>query len=156
AFVLDLGVTRLELRGGDDVRRGPEAQVVRQQYLAQFKAADTDNNGYLDMREAQQSPLFRNLFKAMDRDGDGKLFEKEVIAYLDEMQDLQTRALTSCAALAITDQGRGIFDLIDANHDGRLSVREMRNAGKVIDQLDRDGDGCVARNEIPRSFQLAL
>ena len=37
-----------------------------------------------------QSRVFRNLFKAMDRDGDGKLFEKEVIAYLDAMQDLQS------------------------------------------------------------------
>ena len=38
-----------------------------------------------------QSRLFRGLFKVMDRDGDGKVFEKEMIAYLDAMQDLQKR-----------------------------------------------------------------
>src|SRR5205823_501092 len=34
------------------------------------------------------------------------------------------------------------------------SVREMRQAAKLLLQLDRDGDGCLALNEIPRRYQL--
>ena len=44
------------------------------------------------MSEAMRSPLYRNLFKVLDRDGDGKVFEKEVLAYLDAYQELQAAA----------------------------------------------------------------
>jgi Ca2+-binding EF-hand superfamily protein len=157
SVTLSLGNTRIDLyaagRGG---QQPITVQQLRQQYVAQFKAADRDNNGYLDMTEAQQSPLFRGVFKLMDRDGDGKLFEKEMLAYLDAMQELQVKALASCASLSVSDQGKGLFDLIDTDHDGRLSVRELRNAVKLIEQLDRDGDGCVGRSEIPRNYSLTV
>jgi Ca2+-binding EF-hand superfamily protein len=154
---LDLGNTRIDLHAVSNT--GPQVirvQQLRQQYIAQFKAADRDNNGYLDMNEAQASPFFRNLFKVMDRDGDGKLFEKEMLAYLDAMQDLQTKAMATCASLNVSDQGTGLFDLLDTDHDGRLSVRELRNAVKLIEELDRDGDGAISRNEIPRNYSLAV
>jgi Ca2+-binding EF-hand superfamily protein len=153
ALALDLGNTRLELRVGGQ-GGVPDGSAMRQQYIAQFKQADRDNNGYLDMNEAQASPFFRNSFKLMDRDGDGKLFENEMLAYLDVVLDLQARAMAAVASLNISDEGKGIFDLLDTNHDGRLSVRELRQAGKLVDQLDQDGDGAVGKNEIPRSYQL--
>jgi Ca2+-binding EF-hand superfamily protein len=156
-LVLDLGNSRVELRSGDPAGVGGIAFStvnVREQYRAQFKAADRDNNGYLDMDEARQNPLFRGTFKLMDRDGDGKLFEKEVLAYVDRMEALQKGARASCASLTVSDQGRGLFDLVDTDKDGRLSVRELRQMVQLIDQLDRDGDGRISRNEIPRSYQL--
>jgi Ca2+-binding EF-hand superfamily protein len=153
---LDLGNTRIDLRASAPLARPATAVLYRDYFKMQFKAADKDNNGYLDKNEAQQSPIFRNLFKLMDRDGDGKVFEKEMLAYLDQMQDLQTRATTSCASLTVADQGRGLFDLLDTNHDGRLSVREMRQAVKLVEQLDRDGDRQISRNEIPRNYQLTV
>jgi Ca2+-binding EF-hand superfamily protein len=90
----------------------------------------------------------------MDRDEDGKLFEKEVVAYLDKMKELQEGVLRSCASLAVKDQGRGLFDLIDANSDGRLGVRELRQMVKLIDSLDRDGDGQISRGEIPHKYRV--
>jgi Ca2+-binding EF-hand superfamily protein len=153
---LDLGNTRIDLRTNPPGGRPATAALYRDYFKMQFKAADKDNNGYLDKNEAQQSPVFRNLFKLMDRDGDGKVFEKEMLAYLDQMQNLQNRAMTCCASLSVADQGRGLFDLLDTNHDGRLSVREMRQAVKLVEQLDRDGDGQVSRNEIPRNYQLTV
>jgi Ca2+-binding EF-hand superfamily protein len=154
ALALDLGNSRIDLRSADVGGGMAFAFNVRDQYIAQFKAADRDNNGYLDMDEARQSPFFRNTFKLMDRDGDGKLFEKEVLAYLDQMEGLQKGARDSCVSLTVSDQGRGLFDLVDTDKDGRLSVRELRQMVKLVDQLDRDGDGCISRNEIPRSYQL--
>jgi Ca2+-binding EF-hand superfamily protein len=153
---LDLGNSRIDLHTNPPGGRPATAALYRDYFKMQFKTADKDNNGYLDKNEAQQSPVFRNLFKLMDRDGDGKLFEKEMLAYLDQMQDLQTRAMTCCASLTVADQGRGLFDLLDTNHDGRLSVREMRQAVKLVEQLDRDGDGQISRNEIPRNYQLTV
>ncbi len=155
--LLDLGVTRLELRGrADEGGYDSLGGIVRQQYIAQFKSADKDNNGYLDQKEAGASPLYRNLFKAMDRDGDGKLYEKEVIAYLDHITRLQERATACCATLVLSDQSRGLFDLLDVNRDGRLSVREMRGAVGLLKRLDRSGKGHLTRADVPRSYQLAL
>jgi Ca2+-binding EF-hand superfamily protein len=155
--VLDLlGVTRIEFGTGGETAGMTFKVSSRQQYLSQFKAADRDNNGYLDRSEAMQSPFFRNTFKLMDRDGDGKLFEKELVAYLDKVEVLQEAAQKSCVSLTVADQGRGLFDVLDTNRDGRLGVRELRQAGKLLARLDRDGDGKISRNEIPRSYQVNL
>jgi Ca2+-binding EF-hand superfamily protein len=155
-LVLELGNVRLQFANESRGRAVPSAEALRERYKAQFRAADTDGNGYLDMKEAQASPFFRDTFKLMDTDGDGKLFEKEMLAYLDTMLELQAKALTSIASLSASDQGRGLFDLMDTDRDGRLSVREIRNAVKLVEQLDRDGDGCISKNEIPRSYQITL
>jgi Ca2+-binding EF-hand superfamily protein len=151
-LMVEMNGTRLDLKGlaTPKVDRAAQAKSVREQYLAEFKKADRDNNGYLDMAEAMRSPLYRNVFKVMDRDGDGMLFEKEVIAYLDAYQDLQSMARASCASVSVTSEGKGLFELLDTDGDGRLSVREMRNAVKLIAELDRDGDGMLSRTEIPR------
>jgi Ca2+-binding EF-hand superfamily protein len=151
-LMLELGDTRLDLTAlaSEKVDNAQAARATREQYLAEFKKADRDNNGYLDMAEAMASPAFRNLFKLMDRDGDGKLFEKEVLAYLDATQDVQAAARVGCASVGITAQGKGLFEMLDADGDGRLSVREMRNAVKLIAELDRDGDGCISKVELPR------
>jgi Ca2+-binding EF-hand superfamily protein len=153
-LLLELGRTQLEWGRVDSANDPQYARVLRQQYLAQFRMADRDNNGYLDKNEAMQSRFYRSLFGMMDRDGDGKLFEKELIAYLDRMKELQESALRSCASLAIKDQGRGLFDLVDANSDGRLGVRELRQMVKLVDQLDRDGDGQISRGEIPHKYRV--
>jgi Ca2+-binding EF-hand superfamily protein len=149
-----MGNTRVDLKASGAAPRSQVDKVIRDSYKAQFKALDKDNNGYLDMNEVKGNPLFSSLFKLMDRDGDGKLYEKEMRAYLDELQDLQGKAMAGCVSLTIADQGRGLFDLLDTNKDGRLSVREMRNAFKLIAQLDQDGDGCISRGEIPRAYVL--
>jgi Ca2+-binding EF-hand superfamily protein len=157
-LMLELGDTRLDLKALalEKVDKALAAKQVREQYLAEFKRADADGNGYLDMAEAMRSPLYRNLFKVMDRDGDGKLFEKEVIAYLDAVQELQAAARLGCASVDLTSEGKGLFELLDTDGDGRLSVRELRNAVKLIADLDRDGDGCISKTEIPRCSQASF
>jgi Ca2+-binding EF-hand superfamily protein len=153
-LTLELGSTQVEFGGADTSIERHFSVRLRQQYLAQFRMADRDNNGYLDEKEAKQSPVYRNVFRMLDRDGDGKLFEKEIIAYLDRMKTLQECAVSSCASLSYKDQGRGLFDLVDANSDGRLGVREMRQMVKLIDQLDRDGDGQISRAEVPHKYRV--
>ncbi|HTU23445.1 MAG TPA: EF-hand domain-containing protein [Gemmataceae bacterium] len=155
--LLDLGATRMELRLRDE-KKGPGRlmDIAKERLRAQFKSADKDNNGYLDEKEAKPMREFSRDFARMDRDGDGKLFEKEMLAYLDDMVELQQRASGACVTLVLRDQSRGLFDLLDSNRDGRLSVREIKQAPKLLAKLDRQGKGYLEAKDIPRSYQLTM
>ena len=85
----------------------------------------------------------------MDRDGDGKVTEQEFNAYLEFLADLQIRARKACVSLVLTDESRGLFDLLDINRDGRLSIREMRGAAGLLARLDRDGKGFITAADLP-------
>jgi hypothetical protein len=58
--------------------------------------------------------------------------------------------------VTITEQSNGLFELLDADGDGRLSVRELRNAWKRLSDLDRDNSGFITRTSIPRQVQISL
>jgi Ca2+-binding EF-hand superfamily protein len=154
--LLDLGRTRAELRAGGGERPDRLAGFLRQQAIGQFKQADTNGDGFVDAKEAAANRSFRDVFKAIDRTGAGKVSEKELFAYLDHVQELQKRASAACVTLNLTDQSRGLFDLLDTNRDGRLSVRELRQAPRLLEQFDRDGKGYLTRDDIPRSYRLEL
>jgi Ca2+-binding EF-hand superfamily protein len=57
--------------------------------------------------------------------------------------------------LSVADKGNGLFDLVDENKDGRLSVREMRGIARKFAALGRDGVS-LARNEVPRDLSLGF
>src|SRR5262249_13109869 len=62
----------------------------------------------------------------------------------------------ACLSMTLASEGKGLFDLLDANSDGRLSVRELRNAPRLLAQLDGDRDGKLARGEVPRHHSASL
>lgn len=149
---LDDGQVQLGRGPSSGVYIQPARRDLRQAYLQQFRLADTDKNGYLDKKEAQ-NPQFRYwlaLFAFIDRDGDDRISEKEVNAYFD----LQAKLAAGTAVLTVTDSGRELFSAFDGNRDGRLGLRELRTLWSRLGPLDRDGDGCIARSEIPRLVQL--
>jgi hypothetical protein len=59
-------------------------------------------------------------------------------------------------ACRISAEGQGLFDLLDRDRDGRLGLRELRAAPRLLAALDQDGDGMLSRDEVPRTFQVAL
>jgi Ca2+-binding EF-hand superfamily protein len=155
---LDVGRSQIDLRAGDANSSGNFAFNfrLRDQYIDQFKMADKDNNGYLDEKEAMASPIFRDVFKAMDTDGDGMLYEKEMVAYLDKVEELHKAVREGCVTLMLSEKGGGLFDLLDQDHDGRLSVHELRAAPDLIKSLDRNGDGMISLDEIPRHAEMRV
>ena len=146
-----IGNSRIRLiHSGNAIPFGPG---TIQAYVAQFKAADTDMNGYLDEKEAERSQ-FRGSFKMIDRDSDGKIFEKEVLDYVEKIVAPQTQAASNRIVLTIEEQSRGLFDLLDKNHDGVLGSRERATATQFPGEWDRNGDWQISADEIPRNFQL--
>jgi Ca2+-binding EF-hand superfamily protein len=135
----------------------PGMQMVRNSlldyYLQTFKSADKDGNGYLTKKEAEQTS-FHTIFKDVDRNDDNLIDLDEVKKYVTDINALQTLRLNSRLQANLTDQGRGLFGLLDANQDGRLSVRELRS---VADRLKAAGwEEGVARKNLPRSCSLTL
>jgi Ca2+-binding EF-hand superfamily protein len=153
--VFDLGPTWLDLVAGPlrDVPAVPPQQL-RQNYKGLFATADKDGKGQLSSSQFEAIPVFRGMAKVVDRDGDGKVTEREMFDFLDQIQTYQNRARVGAVLLTYGDQGNGLFDLLDTNRDGRLSIREMRQAVKLLDVLDRDGDGEISRSKLPKFMRL--
>jgi Ca2+-binding EF-hand superfamily protein len=119
--------------------------------MQQFNLLDADANGYLDKDETSGRGRFeRGLFDLLDADGDEKIFAEEMKEYV------QARAEPAASAcqVYVYDTGYGFFMALDANADGRVSVREMRDASKSLAQLDRDGRPGVNMNEPVRHFHV--
>jgi Ca2+-binding EF-hand superfamily protein len=129
---------------------------IRQLYLQVFRAIDKDKKGFVEkdqLKDQQgQFQILQAVFDLADRDGDGKLTEKELTAYLD----LQDRMAVSPLTLSIGENGQGLFELLDGNRDGRLGIRELRTAWERLKVYDLDGDGCLSRDELPRQFQVSV
>ena len=153
----DVEITADEVRLDVHVDDGSDAAAsARRSYTAQFTAADADNNGYVEKSELTKdkdhpSPLL-GLFDLLDRDGDGKLYPKE----LDDFVDRQAAAARNRMVLTASDLGRAIFSILDLNRDLRLGNREVRGTLGRVASWDRDGDGRIAAEEIPHHYQLTL
>ncbi len=154
AALLDLGVTRAEVLAGNETSQMDFfVNLLRQQLVALFKAADKGNKGYITKEGGQtgQPRPFETIFKAMDRDNDGKLTEKELNAFLDKLVELQERAMASSVTLVLSFDSRGLFDLLDTNGDSRLGIREMRGAVGLLEKFDRQKKGYLTKADIPRT-----
>jgi len=122
-------------------------------YLVRY---DTDKNGYIDEKElmkqgaAGQYPLQQ--FKLWDANGDGKV-------YADEIKKSFERALApqmSQVTLMEQSQGPSLFAALDETGDARLSLREMRNAGQRLLNLDRNKNGRIDADEMPSELSLTF
>ncbi len=123
---------------------------------AQLEAADANGDGYLEAAEltgdnGQPSPL-TGLFGPLDRDGDGKLYPRE----LDDYVALGVVAARGRLTLTASDQGRAIFGMLDLDRDRRLGAREVLDTFARVSACDRDGDGRVAPEEIPHHIRITL
>jgi Ca2+-binding EF-hand superfamily protein len=125
---------------------------LRQFYLQQFQAAVGEQQGVVERRQAESSPYLHSLFVLADRDGNGRLTARELNAFLDRHAD----GVRSFVTLSMMDAGLALFDLLDADRDGRLSLRELSTAWSRLRVYDRNGDGCLTQDELPRPLRIWL
>jgi Ca2+-binding EF-hand superfamily protein len=127
----------------------------RDQIKTIFRRADRENKGYLERKDLPRGNPFSDSFDAIDRDGDGKITEKELLAWYEDMEKLRYLVNRSCVSVVISNEGKGLFELLDTNRDGKLSIRELRAAPKLLERLETTGDK-LAREDVPRHYRGGL
>jgi len=134
---------RLELRA-DEGKLKEQTVSARKRFTALFAECDANADGILDENElgTPKAELFEQMVATADRDGDGKLTEKEFTAWLD----LQEQIAKGHVFLSVLDHGSGLYEFLDADHDGSLSVRELRAAWSRLNE-----PGCVTEKNFDRA-----
>jgi Ca2+-binding EF-hand superfamily protein len=150
---LAIGQVRVDIHVEDGSTAAAHIRRIMEQ---RFKAADTNKNGYLEGKEqaamnSLQGPLAA-LWQVIDRDGDGNVYLKELMEFVDR----QLAAARLRLVVTVADQGRAIFGILDLDRDRRLGAREiMRTVDRVM-SWDSDGDGRITPDEIPYHFQVMI
>jgi Ca2+-binding EF-hand superfamily protein len=154
ALTVRVGGARVSVVRGPETRTGNNFFGYRNFLIQQFRALDGQKKGYVTAKQVEgpRQQFLRSVLEIADRDGDGKLTEKEMLAWVNLAAEGADRTTT----VSFTESGRGLFQVLDADQDGRLSVRELRGAWKRLAQLDRHRRGKVGREDIPLQFQIAV
>ncbi len=101
---------------------------------------------------AVQFQFLRVLFEPADRNADGKLTRAEFDAYFDLQDSFRNLSL----GLTPGVQTPSLFQLIDENGDGRLSVRELRTAWPRLQALEGSDAQVVTKDVIQPAVTLRL
>jgi Ca2+-binding EF-hand superfamily protein len=132
---------------------GPAANVNPKQV---FRALDKNKDGKLTRDEVKGRPRIEALFDRLGKDeltledletalkpgkpgGKGKK-AKQLAATNSEGGEMSERSHAR--------SGTRLFQLLDTNHDGKISREEFSRAAEIFDQLDRNQDGFLDAKEL--------
>jgi Ca2+-binding EF-hand superfamily protein len=141
----------LELKAAT-VRARKDAIDNRSLYTTEFRRLGGAKKGYLSEEEFSGLRIANSDFKSVDRNGDGMVVLEELLAYVEQ----ETASSQSHVEMSISHDGKSVFEVVDADHDRRLSRRELAHAGDALRAYDRDGDGAITAVELAGRFQATL
>lgn len=120
-------------------------------YGIRFLMNDRDKNGYLDEIEfaGLQLPA---AFGDVDVNGDKMLYRDELSTFVA----FDAIAVQARIELTIADEGKTLFELLDANVDRRLTPREVQEGYTRLNAVDRNQDQRVAQSELESRFRLTF
>jgi Ca2+-binding EF-hand superfamily protein len=127
----------------------PQGTFARPIQAGAAQLSFPDNGkGYITEKDvAQAGPqlqYLRVLFDTLDRDADGKVTRAEFDTYFRVQQGFQSLPLS----ITFGSQVPSLFQILDVNNDGRLSVRELRNGWARLRDLEPSGGECITRAAI--------
>jgi Ca2+-binding EF-hand superfamily protein len=131
-----------------------QVQQTRRAYEQQFRTADSRKRGVVTAQQLQdrQFTALRAIARFADRNGDGDLEEKELNEWLNVVDGGENRTIN----LLWADRGAGLFDILDANKDGRLSRRELLNAWGSLAPFDVAKQGAITKDNIPTQVEVSV
>ncbi len=123
-------------------------------YKAQMLIADRDKNRYLDKGEfvGLVPGLPGATFEAIDLNKDEKIYPDEVTVYVQQAAILTQ----SQVVMYVGREGKTLFEVLDANFDRRLTLREFQNAAARIAEYDANDDGELANYELDSHYEVTL
>ncbi len=131
-------------------------QSLKNQYAYLFTQAAGGKDHIVEKdlggANAVQFQFVRVIFDAADRNEDGKLTKPEFDAYFDLQDGFRNLSLSLTPGV----QTPSLFQLLDENRDGRLSVRELRTAWSRLIVLEEPGAEVITKNIIQPSGTLRL
>jgi len=128
--------------------------------FALFRAADKNNNNFIDAAELPGSGIAQDTFLRADVDHDGRLsigefmaLRREIFRIADIDHD-DTLTFVEYELLVVMEQ----VGWVDRNNNGRIELSELRDSlVKAFGQLDADHDGQLTAEEAafmrPAAFQ---
>lgn len=120
-------------------------------YRLEFLKRDADKNKYLD--EMEFAGIVQNAdFKAVDRNGDGMIMVEELLEFVDQ----ESASSQARVVMSVADDGKSLFEVLDANLDRRLSGRELVHGSERLQQYDRDRDGTIVPAELAGRYRITF
>jgi Ca2+-binding EF-hand superfamily protein len=101
---------------------------------------------------APQTQFVRVLFDSADRNGDGRLTRQEFDQYFEAQQIFMSVGLVVTPAVTTPT----LFQLLDEDSDGRLSVRELRMAWERLLPMEPPGSSIVTRDALQPMYSLRV
>ena len=151
ACTMSLGDTRLSIQVPHAAGKGglSRANNLKAYYLQLFtQAAGKKDHVTRDDLKDPNYQILLSIYSQADKNADGKLTRIEVLDWFGFLATAGGIGLT----LTCNDLGRSLFDILDADGDGRLSLREMRSAWARLGPLAKDG--ALSPNDLPRAMRL--
>jgi EF hand/EF-hand domain pair len=132
-----------------DTGKLPEqTTAARKKLLATFAECDADGNGILDEKELS-APKAITLLPLVNEKTLGK---KDVEAWFD----VQEQFAKCSVLLTILDHGKGLFEVLDRDHDGSLSQRELHKAWERLVKVECITDGKLDRTKLKRNLMFCF
>lgn len=158
-------------------------QRLCEAYRAPLRRFDQDGDGAVseselsELHAAQADVIVQVAFDSKDPSRsrlqvtaiDKSLGDTEPVVRESSITFLSARTLLECSAVQFenvpaSDQvslgavrdGYPMLPGIDANEDGRLTIREVRLLSKRLATFDRDGDGRITRAELPPTLRVSF
>ena len=133
---------------------GEEWATAKEVALQRFVQADVNRDGFVDRAESAKinyAPL-RDFFQVADRDGDGKISRGEWETFLQ----IRGSLIACLVQITLLDSGPSLFEAIDTDADGALSVRELRGAWQRLEKLGCITNGQLDLSKLPRRIRLIV
>jgi Ca2+-binding EF-hand superfamily protein len=131
-----------------------DLRPARRVIVRQFQTIDQKGKGFLTKKQLRMPQFYylHAILPVADRAGDECLDLED----LNDWLDLTTSGLHCQISVALAASGRGLFSILDADQDGRLSLRELHSVWKRLAVHDQNHDGAISREEIPLQYQVVV
>jgi Ca2+-binding EF-hand superfamily protein len=120
-----------------------------------FEEADAAGDGFVDAEKLAPFPnltTVRRLLGLADSNGDGKLQTAELADWVS----VQDKFVAAQSLVSIMDFGRGLFEFIDVNYDGLLSVPELEQSWPKLKAIGVIGPDGFNAGKLPRQLRLTI